>query len=61
MSVGCLFGAFALIMVGISQSLLSKSYEELERDQAHLQVRYIKDSLNQFGQEMSTFAQSISN
>lgn len=60
LSVGCLFGAFALMMVIISQSLLSKSYSELERDQARLQVRYIKESFNQFGQEMATFSRSIS-
>jgi len=61
LSVGCLFGAFALLMVIISQSLLSKSYAELERDQARLQVRYIREGLNQFGREMSTYSQSISN
>jgi PAS domain S-box-containing protein len=59
LGVGVLFGAFALVIVSISQTLLSKSYSELEQDQARLQVRYLRDGFNELGQEATSYAQAL--
>ncbi len=59
LGISLLFAAFAAVIVTISQALLSKSYSELEQDQARLQVRYIREGFDQLGAETSSLATKI--
>jgi|GEM_PF-2464565 PAS domain S-box-containing protein len=56
LGIGLLFGSFAAGIVVVSEALLSKSYKELEHDEARLQVRYLSEGFNRFGQELATFS-----
>lgn len=59
LGMGLLFGAFALVIVSISNTLLSKSYQELEQDQALLQTKYLREGFNSIAKDMDSYALSV--